>query len=394
MKRKFLLAGICLLAGLLIFLFPAGGKTRARAAERETAEEELGEIVEDLVGELDTEALQAFLDSLGEFRGVSVKDKLLSVVTGDFALDYDSIFEAAIGLVWEQGKMMLPAFALILAATLLCGILETVKNSFLQSTTSDIIHFVAFLSVGAVVLALLYGVLQTGFAAIESMQKQMELVYPLLLTLMAASGGTVSAQIFRPAVAFMSGGITSLFTGVVLPSAVVVIVLSFVGNLTDGVKTAKLSELFKSVSGWLVGLSLGLFSLFLTVQGITAAQYDGLSLRAVKYVLSGSVPLVGGFLSGGVELVLAGSALVKNALGAFAVFLLAGTILKPLLLLVAFRLFLRLAAAATEPVGGKISAFLSSLARDSGYFLAAILSVAFLYLLTIVLLICSSGAVL
>ncbi len=392
MKGKFIWIAIGI-AALLLFLLPAGGRTRAHADEKEEAERELGEIIEELVEELDTEQLQAFLDGLADFRGISLKEKLLSVMTGDFSLDYGSLLEAALGLVWEEGRMMLPAFALILAATLLCGILETVKNSFLQSTMSDIIHFTAFLSVGAVVLSVLYGVLKAGFEAIAGMQKQMELVYPLLLTLMAASGGTISVGIYRPAVAFMSGGIVSLFENVVLPAAVVVIILTFVGNLTDNVKTEKLAELFKSVSKWLIGLALGLFSLFLTVQGITAAQYDGLSLRAVKYVLSGSVPLVGGFLSGGVELIVAGSALVKNALGAFAVFLLAGTLLRPLLLLVAFRLFLRLAAAATEPVGGKIPAFLSALARDSGYFLAALLAVAFLYLLTVVLLICSTGAI-
>ena len=225
------------------------------------------------------------------------------------------------------------------------------------------------------------------------MKKQMDIVYPILLTLMAASGGTVSAGVFRPAVAFMSGGITNLFTSVVLPTSVAVVVLAFVGNLSANVRTVRLGELFKSFNKWIVGLSLGLFSLFLTIQGISSAQYDGLSLRAAKYVISGSVPIVGGFLSGGLDVVLAGSAIIKNAVGSFAVFLLVGTLLRPLLLILVFQLFLRLCAAATEPVGGKISSFLSRLATDSGYFLAGLLCVAFLYFLTLLLLVCSSGVI-
>ncbi len=144
---------------------------------------------------------------------------------------------------------------------------------------------------------------------------------------------------------------------------------------------------------WIIGFALGLFALFLTVQGIASAQYDGISLRAVKYVISGSVPLVGGFLSGSVDFVLAGSALIKNALGAFAIFLLVGTLLKPLLVFAVFQIFLRIAAAATEPVGGKISAFLSRLAGDMGYFIAGLLCVSFLYFLTLLLLVCSSGVI-
>ena len=247
--------------------------------------------------------------------------------------------------------------------------------------------------VGTVILACLIGVLQAGFGAMTQMKKQMDIVYPVLLTLMAASGGSVSVGIFRPAVAFMSGAITQLFTAVVLPTSVAVIVLAFIGNLSSEVRTERLGELFKSFNKWIIGLSLGLFSIFLTVQGITSAQYDGLSLRAAKYVLSGSVPIVGGFLSGGLDLVVAGSAIIKNAFGSFAVFLLFGTLLRPLLLMVVFQLFLRLSAAATEPVGGKVSSFLSRLAGDCGYFLAGLLCVAFLYFLTLMLLICSTGVI-
>ncbi len=366
---------------------------RALTSKDEAAMQALEDAVEEMLGELDTKELEKYLSTLSEFKGVSLKEKIVSLVTGDYTLNYSSLFESVVGLVWQEGQSMLPAFAVILAVAILCGILNSAKNGFLQSTTSDIIHFVGYISVGAVVLSVLIGVLQAGFSAITGMQKQMEIVYPILLTLMAASGGTVSVGVYRPAVAFMSGTITKLFTAVVMPAAVIVIVLAFVGNLTEDVKTEKLGELFKSVSKWLIGLTLGIFSIFLTVQGISSAQYDGLSLRAMKYVISGSVPLVGNFLSGGMDVVIAGSVLIKNAIGSFALFMLAGSVLKPLLLFAAFQLFLRLSAAATEPVGGKISSFLTSVAKDSGYFLAALLCIAFLYFLTLVLLICSTGAI-
>lgn len=396
-KRRRRLLGILIfvLSLALLASLPGAFSVRAGAAssEEEAAMQELNENIHELLDSLDTEELQNYLDSLSQFRGASVKDRIAGLITGDFSLDYGSLGEAVLAIVWEEGQVMLPAFAVILAVALLCGILNSAKNGFLHSTMSDVIHFVGYVSVGSVVLACLISVLQAGFSTITSMQRQMELVYPLLLTLMAGSGGAVSVGIYRPAVAFMSGAICELFTDVVLPTSVVVIVLAFVGNLSEDVRTEKLGDLFKSISKWLIGLTLGLFSLFLTVQGIASAQYDGLSLRAVKYVVSGSVPVVGGFLSGGIDLVIAGSALIKNALGSFAVFMLFGTLLRPVLLFAAFQLFLRLAAAATEPVGGKISSFLSRLATDMGYFLAALLCIAFLYLLTLILLICSSGVI-
>lgn len=392
----------CLFAALIGLLFAAlllsvgagaAGEAAAYTPEEEAALEELRDEVDQLLDALDTEELQAYLDSLTEFQGRDIKETLASLISGDFVLDYSSLWQSALGLIWQEGRTMLPAFAVILAAALLCGILNSAKNGFLQSTMSDIINFAAYIAVGAVVLAVLTGVLQTGFSAMESMQRQMEIVYPLLLTLMAASGGSVSAGVFRPAVAFLSSAVCEMFTAVVLPTSVVVIVLAFVGNLSPDVRTERLGDLFKSINKWLIGLTLGLLTLFLTVQGIASSQYDGLSLRAVKYLVSGSVPIVGGFLSGGLDLVLAGSALIKNALGSFSVFLLFGALLRPVLLFAAFQLFLRLSAAATEPVGVKISAFLSRLATDSGFFLAGLLYVAFLYFLTLVLLVCSTGVI-
>ena len=385
---------------LLLGLFAAVLLLCANALPAEPLTEEQGEGMEEveknideLMKGLDTEELQKYLNSLTEFHGVNFKERLKKLITGDYSLEYDSMTEAILALVWEDGKAMIPAFAIILAIALLCGILNSAKSGFIDSTMSDIIHFLGYIAVGATVLACLIGVLESGFSALREMQRQMQIVYPLLLTLMAASGGAVSAGVFRPAVAFMSSAICELFMTVVLPSSVIVIVLAFIGNLTDEVRTERLGDLFKSICKWLVGFTLALMSIFLTVQGLTSAQYDGLSLRAAKYVISGSVPLVGGFLSGGMELVVAGSALIKNALGSFAVFLLFATVLRPVLLIAAFQLFLRLSAAATEPVGGKISPFLSRLAGDCGYFLAGILCVAFLYFLTLILLICATGVI-
>lgn len=385
---------IILLLLLVLMILPIFGTETvyAESAEQVT-EEELQENIKELLDALDMEELQQYLDSLSSFGGVSIKEMLTQVINGDFSVNYDSLGEAVFSLFFDNLTDLLPAFAMILASALLCGILNSAKNGFLHSTLSDIINIVGYLAVGAVLLSCLIGALNSGYQAIEAMQKQMQIVYPLLLTLMAASGGTSSVAIYRPAVAFMSSAISELFVSVVLPTSVVVLVFSWIGGLNKDVKTDKLSDFFKSINKWLIGLTLGLFTLFLSVQGIAAAQYDGISLRTIKYVLSGSIPVVGGFLSGSVELIMAGSALIKNALGSFAIFMLLGTILQPILSLVTLQLFLKLSAAATEPIGGNIPKVLSKIAGDLNSFLAAIFCIAFLYFLTILLLVCSSGVI-
>ncbi len=396
MKRKWIaLIGVIFLLCISLFggeVTVANAQTTSEEGAEQT-DELLEEKIDELIDSLDTKELQDYLDSLAQFQGVSLKDKLKSIITGDFSIDYSNLTQSILSLIWSEFIKLLPAFAVILAASLVSGVLNSAKVGFLQSNMSDIIHFVSYLAVGGVMLSCLLTVLSSGLGAIEGMKRQSELVYPLLLTLMAGSGGAVSVAVYRPAVAFFSSILVNVFTTVVFPGAILLIILSFVGNLSEEVKTERLSELIKGALKWVIGLSLGLFTLFLTVQGVTSAQYDGLSLRAAKYALTNSVPIVGSFLSGGLDLVLAGSALIKNALGSFSILALFSTLLQPLALFIVFQLFLRLCAAATDPMGGKISTFLSKTAGNCGYFIAGLLCVAFLYFLTLLLLVCSSGVI-
>ena len=237
----------------------------AFTAEEEEAIAELRAKAEELLKALDTQELEAYLKTLPDFEKTQLKEVLARLVTGDFALDYSSLLSSVLALVWEEGKVMLPALAVIIAVTLLCGVLTSEKSGVLHDSMAGVIRFAAYVSVGAALLSVLISVLQAGFSAMQEMQRQMELVYPLLLTLMAASGGAVSAGIFRPAVAFLSGAVCEMFTSVVLPTSVAVIVLAFAGNLSDDVKTAKLGDFFKSVNKWIIGLALGILGIFLTV---------------------------------------------------------------------------------------------------------------------------------
>ena len=102
--------------------------------------------------------------------------------------------------------------------------------------------------------------------------------------------------------------------------------------------------------------------------------------------------LIGGFLGSGFDLVIAGSVLIKNAVGSCGILLLVLVVASPLFQLVAYNLFLKLSAAVTEPVGDTgISDFLGSLSKTVNFFTAGLLAVSFMYFMTMLLLICSSN---
>ena len=75
--------------------------------------------------------------------------------------------------------------------------------------------------------------------------------------------------------------------------------------------------------------------------------------------------------------------------------MLLAVLIEPLLTLIAVNLLLRLSAAVTEPLGdSRLSAFLGDTATNLNYCSAGVLFVGFLYLVLIVLTVCSSEVIL
>ncbi|HIY78395.1 MAG TPA: stage III sporulation protein AE [Candidatus Borkfalkia excrementavium] len=391
-KKKFIIL-LAVLLFALIFVFGGTG-----AVAEEGSNDDLADSIEDILGELDTEELQKYLDSLTEeqkqwFGEGDIGDKILSIINGDFSMDYGSFLSSMAALVFDGLDGLLSTFCVICAITILCGILSQFRSSVAEKGTGKLIFFVGYSSILVLILTSLTAVIEECYSTVGSMQKQMQAVFPVLLTLIATSGGSVSVAVYQPAVLFLSEIIVRIISGIVFPLAVLICVLNMAGNMSSEIKLKNFSALFKSIIKWVLGISLTAFTVFLTVQGITSATYDGLSFKAAKYAISNSVPIIGGFLGSGFDLIVAGSVLIKNSLGSCSILLLAGVIFIPFVQLIVYNLFLKLTAAVTEPVGdARITEFFSSLSGTVNYFTAGLLAVGFMYFITILLLVCSSNS--
>lgn len=371
----------------LFCLFAVGG---GNAVTAEAPNEELNQIIIDQLGELDLQALQEYVDGLDDFSDSTVAERLLAYIKGE-PFDYENFFCEMSEVLFSNVKKLLPAFASIAAVTLLCGIVTSLKSNFLSASSGEMIFLVSYVSVLIPVLSVVIECFSRAQESVGEMQRQMQIIFPIMLTLMATSGGTISAAIYRPTVAFLSNAIVSLVTEVVFPITLTIIAFSMAGNLLKEMKFEKFTAFFKSINKWIIGGSVSVFGLFFTLQGLTAASYDGIAKRAAKYAIGTGVPIVGGFLSGGFDLAVAGSVLIKNSLGSMSVFLMISVLFEPLIFLIATNFLLRLTSAITQPLGeSRVSDFLSSTADNLNYCVAGLLFTAFLYFVCILLIVCST----
>ncbi len=383
---------ISLCTTFLFGIYKDGGQVSRAVAEDLSGGNELNENIQDQIEHLDLAALEEYLNSLGSFNDKSVGERLLEYIQGD-AFDYSGFWKQISDVLLSKVAEILPSFACIAAVTLLSGLVSTLKSDAVGHTSSSMISLITYAAALIPLVGVLTECFQSSMSSVSEMQKQMQIIYPIMLTLMAASGGTLSAAVCRPAVAFFCTTIVSVIKSVVFPIAITIILFSLSANLTKELKISKFTAFFKSINKWLIGICVSVFGLFFTLQGITAASYDGIVRRAAKYAIGNGVPIVGGFLSGGFDLAVAGSVLIKNSLGSMGIFLMISVLFEPLLLLISVNILLRLTAAITQPFGdSKISDFLGETAENLHYCTAGLLFTAFLYFLSIVLMVYSSEA--
>ena len=137
-----------------------------------------------------------------------------------------------------------------------------------------------------------------------------------------------------------------------------------------------------------------LFFAIFSLQGIVVGTFDSVSVRTAKYTIKSYIPVMGGYLSDGMDLILSSTLLIKNSVGLVGVLLIITTILSPLLEIVVFSLMLKLISAVLQPLGNsKSSNFLSATSKSITMLSSAIIAIGFMYLLTIGLVMTTSNLV-
>jgi len=185
---------------------------------------------------------------------------------------------------------------------------------------------------------------------VNRMSEWMQALFPLMITLLAAVGGTASSAFYQPAVMAAAGSMTALIQQVTMPLAVSVAVLTMTGGLSEEMRVSRLCSLFKQAACWTLGFGFTIFLGVMTVQGVSAAAVDGVSIRTAKFAMDRFIPIVGGMFADTVDTLVGCSLVVHNALGTLGLIVLLGMLLMPLLRVVMTLFLYRTAAALMEPV--------------------------------------------
>jgi stage III sporulation protein AE len=270
--------------------------------------------------------------------------------------------------------------------------LQTLQNSFEKSTVSKVAYAIVFMVLIIIALNSFHVAIQYTNDTITTMISFILALIPLLLALIASSGGLVSAAFFHPVILFLMNSSGMFIQYVVLPLLFLGAVLSIVSILSEHHKVTQLGNLLRNWSIGLLGIFLTVFLGVLSVQGASAAVTDGITIRTAKFITGNFIPVIGRMFTDATDTVISASLLLKNTVGIAGVAILLLIVTFPAIKILMIAFIYKFAAAVLQPLGGgPVIACLEIISKSIVFVFAALAIVSMMFFLSLTVVIAAGN---
>lgn len=135
---------------------------------------------------------------------------------------------------------------------------------------------------------------------------------PLLVAMLTFSGNPAGALTMQTLVFSFGEGIAVFYADAVLPLTAVTAALGSAAAISPLPGIEKFAGLLHKLIVWGMAFAAGIFTAVLGIQGVLARSADSVSLKGLKFLISGSVPVVGSALGDALSSLTASLGLIKN----------------------------------------------------------------------------------
>ena len=343
--------------------------------------------IDNQLEKLNLDEIQGYIKKSDVIEDVSLKSFVKDLISGEKTI-LDLFNKEGIKLLlFEEVKSSLKIATIIIVLALLSSVLKSLDNSFSSGAVSQIITYIIFITMVSLTLVGFKDVLEICNSTIDSTVGLMQLIMPVLITLLVLIGFPVTSTVLNP---IFIGGVTFiniifkkfLFTSIAIAFAILVI-----NNLSKSIKLNKLSSFIKQINLVVIGAMFTIYLGLVSMQGLYVKNIDNFAVKTTKYAIGNFIPVVGNFVSDSVDMLLSSSQLIKGVFGGIGLVLLVGICLLPIIKILSIILVYKASAIVVEPIGeDSISGFLNEVANLMIIMLACIIAITIMFFVTVAIL--------
>lgn len=335
------------------------------------------------------EAEEYMGESFGE---VNLTEMLNQAIQGK--INNKTIYQKILKLLGKEVSSSLKILISILVIIVIHGILKSITDNLENTSISQIIYFVQYILIVTLIMSNFTEIIGIVKNTANDLVGFINVLIPLLLTLMVYTGNIATSTLLQPIILFISNFIGNIISSILIPIVLIIVVFSIISKISDKVQVDKLSKFLKSGVVWFLGVVLTIFVGVVSLEGTLSSSVDGITAKTAKAAVSSVIPVVGKVLGDVVDSVLGCGVILKNAVGFIGVIVVLGICVMPIIKIGALSIIYSLASAVIQPVADeKIVKLLDEMAGVFKLLLGILCSLSVLLIIgvTMVVKISNSG---
>ena len=341
--------------------------------------------------------ISGFINQAQEYTGDFFEDMDLSDIFNQAVqgkVNNQTIYKKIIKILGNEVGSNIKILISILVIIVIHGILKSITDSLENSNVSQIIYFVQYILIVTLIMSNFTEIIKLIKETANNLVGFINLLMPLLLTLMVYTGNITTSSVLEPIVLFISNFIGNIIVDALIPIVLIIVVFSIISKISDRVQVEKISKFLKSGVVWFLGIVLTIFVGVVSLEGTLSSSVDGVTAKTAKAAVSSVIPVVGKVLGDVVDSVLGCGVILKNAVGVVGVIVIIGICILPVLKIATLSIMYSLASAVVQPVADdKIVKLLDEMSGVFKLLLAILCSLSVILIIgvTLVIKISNSG---
>lgn len=329
----------------------------------------------------------------GDFlEDMSISDILNSAIKGE--IDNQTFYHKILKILGSEVNSSLKILISILVIIIIHGILKSITDNLENNNISQIIYFVQYILIVTLIMSNFTEIINLLKNTANDLVGFINLLIPLLLTLMIYTGSIATSTLLEPIILFAINFIGNIINNVLIPIVLIIVVFSIISKISERVQIEKLSKFLKSSVTWFLGVIITIFVGVVSLEGTLSSSVDGITAKTTKAAVSSVIPVIGKVLGDVVDSVLGCGVILKNAVGLVGVIIIIGICILPIIKIATLSIIYSLASAVVQPIADdKIVKLLDEMSGVFKIMLAILcsLSVMLIIGITLVVKISNSG---
>ena len=380
---------ICLFFIMLFSIFSGITFTYAEdnSKDYDKTKDSIDQYIDNQLNKVNTDDIERYIKEDNIVKDINLKTYIRQLINGDTnILDLFDKNKMQM-VVFKEVKSSLKVAVSILVLALLSSIIKSLENSFSSTTISKVTNYIVFITVVTLSLVSFKDILSICHTTIENVTGLVNVIIPIIIALLVLMGLPITSTALNP---IFIGGIAAInlvFKNFIFVSISMAFAILVVNNLSDNIKLSIMSSFIKQINVVALGAVFTIYLGLVSIQGLYVTSFDKFTVKTAKYAIGNFIPVVGGFVSDSVDILLSSSQLIKNVFGGIGLVVLVGISIIPIIKIIGVILVYKVCAIAIEPIGeDNIANFLNEVANLMMIILATIIAVSIMFFVTIAIL--------